>query len=145
MKFGRQDWSCKRGWWSVNSLALRNGRMDQVWWQGSEASCQSHRGKHVGSRITRWWLRIDLFVDSEAADVNNSAYVVAKSYRFCGNASGTCMMCAFFHHFSMNLLFWELHPPRRPSGRMTAAENSYVFTTEFCTWRSKASDSDEVP
>ena len=27
---------------------------------------------------------------------------------------------------------------------MTAAENSYVFTTEFWTWRSKASDSDEV-
>ena len=59
--------------------------MDQVWWQGSEARCQSHRGKHVvfQAKSPDGDLRIDLFDDSEAADVKNlSLFFVAKSYRF---------------------------------------------------------------
>lgn len=53
------------------------------------------------------------------------------------------MMCACFHHFSRFIVLRTSSAYSRPSGRMTAAENSYVFTTEFWTWRSKASDSDE--
>ena len=111
---------------------------------GSQMPISPGKACSFSSQITWWWPK------NRPIRWLWSCWCQEPQSIFCGkilqiSVDLAHVWCVHFSTIFRDLLFWELHQPfSRPSGRMTAAENSYVFTTEFWTWRSKASDSDEV-